>query len=183
MNNNINNSEGKFGLGYDATTSKIKNTNGNKNDEKFGEILNKSMKNKKRKNNEANNNHENFENEEEDHNGIIEDIVCSRTKIGNNKISTKKIKTNKKSEKITNEIFKIINDDDNKKIVTNKSEENLKAIPSSESVVVKRKRIKTRSKQKNIRKDNRPDGLKPEGLKIGNKNYIGRPITKVNFYF
>lgn len=44
------------------------------------------------------------------------------------------------------------------------------------SAVKKRKRIKTRSKQKNIRRDNRPDDQKPAHLKFG-KGYKGRPIT------
>lgn len=41
----------------------------------------------------------------------------------------------------------------------------------------KRKRIKTRSKQKNIRRDNRPDDQKPSHLKFGSNEYKGRPIT------
>eukprot|EP01033_Poteriospumella_lacustris_P009518 gene9518-6821_t len=44
------------------------------------------------------------------------------------------------------------------------------------TAVKKRKRIKTRSKQKNIRRDNRPDDQKPAHLKFG-KGYMGRPIT------
>jgi hypothetical protein len=45
---------------------------------------------------------------------------------------------------------------------------------------IKRQRKKTRSKQKNIRKDNRATGFKPEHLQIGSKSYTGRPLTKVN---
>jgi hypothetical protein len=41
----------------------------------------------------------------------------------------------------------------------------------------KRKRVKTRSKQKNIRRDNRGDELKPENLRVGSKEYKGRPLT------
>ena len=44
---------------------------------------------------------------------------------------------------------------------------------------VKRQRKKTRSKQKNIRKDNRATNFKPEHLQLGNKSYSGRPLTKV----
>jgi hypothetical protein len=39
------------------------------------------------------------------------------------------------------------------------------------------KRHKTRSKQKNIRRDNRPDKAKPDNLKFGNEGYIGRVLT------
>lgn len=46
--------------------------------------------------------------------------------------------------------------------------------------IVKRKRVKTRSKQKNIRRDNRPATVKPAHLQIGSKDYKGRPITKVS---
>mmetsp|Transcript_534 Transcript_534/g.896 ORF Transcript_534/g.896 Transcript_534/m.896 type:complete len:224 (-) Transcript_534:43-714(-) len=42
---------------------------------------------------------------------------------------------------------------------------------------VKKKRIKTRSKQKNIRRDRRADHVKPEHLQIGNVAYAGRPLT------
>lgn len=45
------------------------------------------------------------------------------------------------------------------------------------SVIHQRKRKKTRSKQKNIRKDHRPDGVKPAFDSDG--NYIGRPLTVV----
>jgi hypothetical protein len=44
----------------------------------------------------------------------------------------------------------------------------------------KRKRTKTRSKQKNIRRDNRPDDKKPAHLqaaKEGSEEYMGRPLT------
>lgn len=41
----------------------------------------------------------------------------------------------------------------------------------------KPKRTKTRSKQKNIRRDNRPDSAKPDYLQMGAKDYKGRPLT------
>lgn len=44
-----------------------------------------------------------------------------------------------------------------------------------------RKRKKTRSKQKNIRKDNRIDELKPPHLRLGSKDYRGRPLSEVRF--
>ena len=42
---------------------------------------------------------------------------------------------------------------------------------------MKRKRPKTRSKQKNIRRDKRDDAFKPKHLLVGSKNYTGRPLT------
>mmetsp|Transcript_4046 Transcript_4046/g.9190 ORF Transcript_4046/g.9190 Transcript_4046/m.9190 type:complete len:345 (+) Transcript_4046:63-1097(+) len=41
----------------------------------------------------------------------------------------------------------------------------------------KRKRKKVRSRQKNIRKDNRPARLKPSHLVLGNSHYHGRALT------
>jgi hypothetical protein len=40
------------------------------------------------------------------------------------------------------------------------------------------KRVKTRSKQKNIRRDKRGAEFKPSHLQIGSKDYQGRPLTK-----
>lgn len=40
-----------------------------------------------------------------------------------------------------------------------------------------KKRKKTRSKQKNIRRDNRPDTAKPEYLQLGSQEYRGRQLT------
>jgi hypothetical protein len=45
------------------------------------------------------------------------------------------------------------------------------------------KRKKTRSKQKNIRRDTRRDEFKPEHLRVGSKDYKGRPLTKVIFLY
>lgn len=45
--------------------------------------------------------------------------------------------------------------------------------------VMKRKRTKTRSKQKNIRKDRRADHVKPPHLQVGSALYSGRPMTEV----
>lgn len=42
----------------------------------------------------------------------------------------------------------------------------------------KKNRVKTRSKQKNIRRDNRPDTAKPQHLQLGARDYNGRPLTK-----
>ena len=42
----------------------------------------------------------------------------------------------------------------------------------------KTKRRKIRSRQKNIRKDNRSDGEKPQHLVFGKRTYDGRPMTR-----
>jgi hypothetical protein len=41
-----------------------------------------------------------------------------------------------------------------------------------------KKRKKTRSKQKNIRRDNRPDTARPEHLQLGSQEYRGRQLTE-----
>ena len=43
----------------------------------------------------------------------------------------------------------------------------------------KRNRTKTRSKQKNIRRDNRPESSKPAHLQAGSKDFQGRELTEV----
>ena len=45
--------------------------------------------------------------------------------------------------------------------------------------IIKPKKHKTRSKQKNIRKDNRSNDLKPKHLQIGSEDYNGRTLTQV----
>lgn len=42
----------------------------------------------------------------------------------------------------------------------------------------KKKRRKVRSKQKNIKKDNRATNEKPDHLRVGSKTYAGRPMTR-----
>jgi hypothetical protein len=42
----------------------------------------------------------------------------------------------------------------------------------------KRKKTKTRSKQKNIRRDNRTEAVKPEHLQYSSESYAGRPLTE-----
>lgn len=48
-----------------------------------------------------------------------------------------------------------------------------------EQPVRERKRTKTRSKQKNIRRDKRTDAFKPEHLRLGSEEYCGYDLTKV----
>lgn len=45
--------------------------------------------------------------------------------------------------------------------------------------VMKKKRTKTRSRQKNIRKDKREENLKPHHLQLSSNAYTGRSITEV----
>lgn len=47
-----------------------------------------------------------------------------------------------------------------------------------EKPFLKRKRPKTRSKQKNIRRDKRDTAFMPEHLKVGSEKYTGRPLTE-----
>jgi hypothetical protein len=49
---------------------------------------------------------------------------------------------------------------------------------TSDAVYQKKKRRKTRSKQKNVRKDTRSSQEKPEHLRIGSKIYAGRALTQ-----
>lgn len=48
---------------------------------------------------------------------------------------------------------------------------------TSDAAYQKKKKRKTRSKQKNVRKDTRSSQDKPEHLRIGSKNYAGRALT------
>ena len=52
-------------------------------------------------------------------------------------------------------------------------------LPNTTDTIVKPKKHKTRSKQKNIRKDNRSNDLKPKHLQIGSEDYNGRTLTQV----
>ena len=51
--------------------------------------------------------------------------------------------------------------------------------PNTIDSTIKPKKHKTRSKQKNIRKDNRSNDLKPKHLQIGSEDYNGRALTQV----
>jgi hypothetical protein len=59
----------------------------------------------------------------------------------------------------------------------------LKEATNADHLILKadfpRKRSKTRSKQKNIRRDNRPDSSKPVHLQFGSNTYEGRYLTEV----
>jgi hypothetical protein len=57
------------------------------------------------------------------------------------------------------------------------SGDNVPNISADETLEARPKRKKTRSKQKNIRRDNRSDTDKPTHLQVGSKEYKGRPLT------
>lgn len=80
------------------------------------------------------------------------------------------IETSKVSDKLESNIFdsEKINDTDK----SNNFEKNLTIDK------LKIKRPKTRSKQKNIRRDNRPESEKPNRLWLGSREYAGRPLSQ-----
>jgi hypothetical protein len=96
--------------------------------------------------------------------GIVEDdSELSRTSI-------QKVSSHAKKEPIVLPPKSNVNDVESKKEVIPNMEEGENR---------KRKRIKTRSKQKNIRRDRRSENHKPSHLVIGSKDYCGRPLTEV----
>lgn len=68
-----------------------------------------------------------------------------------------------------------------KKRSIDKAVEDKLAVAGAEEHARARKRTKTRSKQKNIRRDKRADAFKPEHLRIGTSEYCGYPLTEVQF--
>ena len=62
-----------------------------------------------------------------------------------------------------------------KELVQDKSNDR---IPKENEFKTSKKRRKIRSKQKNVRKDNRANNAKPDHLKIGSASYQGRPLTR-----
>lgn len=57
----------------------------------------------------------------------------------------------------------------------------LKPVAEMSFLERRKNKVKTRSKQKNIRKDNRPESSKPAYLQIGSTEYRGRSLTKVRY--
>ena len=117
--------------------------------------------------------------------GIVEDMPKSRTQIFAKPIAVTKAQPKKKAVELVNGNL----------IVEKKA-----VLPSAEAVAVsnivvekrkseeistggdeyKRKRTKTRSKQKNIRRDNRPDSQKPSYITDTQaEDYRGRDLTEV----
>jgi hypothetical protein len=98
--------------------------------------------------------------------GRIEDIDnCPKDGFNNNSNNKDKDKDNRNNIEYNNK---------------SSTHNNNKSHDSQETHVQdKFKRKKTRSKQKNIRKDNRPDDAKPAYLIPGNDIYRGRELTQV----
>ena len=65
-------------------------------------------------------------------------------------------------------------------VKTNRELDTLKSDDNKQVDGYKRKRKKTRSKQKNIRRDNRDELAKPEHLQYASDNYAGRSLSEVS---
>jgi len=70
------------------------------------------------------------------------------------------------------------NSDENLQIAEDDLESEDAIGDTSDAAYQKKKRRKTRSKQKNVRKDARSSQDKPEHLRIGSKSYAGRALTQ-----
>lgn len=83
---------------------------------------------------------------------------------------SKKKKGKKERAALAASVHTHINDDDNiSKVIKEEGNSNVKR--------KKPKRKKTRSKQKNIRRDSRTESDKPSHLNVGSSDYAGRPLT------
>jgi hypothetical protein len=110
--------------------------------------------------------------------GVVEDIEESRTSIAKApRNAATEMEAKVKSKTKTSESQTIVaKSEGNPQHIQVKSEA---SNAFSETLTEKRKRPKTRSKQKNIRRDNRENDKKPAHLLIGSKDYQGRPLTSV----
>jgi len=161
----------KLGLGYTATSKRKENDNNVENS-----FIGRLKGTKKSKRNEA------FELDADDEHGIVEDNEISRTAINSKPVkpTTKKIDLLAANNQIPMKV------QENKKNIQSENNTNLKDSTNTQiqesfpdnGIVTNRSRPKKRSKQKNIRKDNRPASSKPDYLQPG-PSYRGRPITKV----
>ena len=106
--------------------------------------------------------------------------------IGSNE-TTHKPNTNQQNyNTVFNSDSKMNNTNSNSNHTTNNKNEYKNTSYNHESdtnMPNKFKRKKCRSKQKNIRKDNRPDDAKPEYLRLDSEIYRGRELTKVILIF
>ena len=117
--------------------------------------------------------------------GIVEDMPISRTQKSIKPVVLVKKQPKRKAELINGNLVcekKGISPP----VVSVPTESTSKASALSSSVIpgaeneYKRKRTKTRSKQKNIRRDNRPDSQKPSYITdIQSEDYRGRYLTEV----
>ena len=122
--------------------------------------------------------------------GIVEDMPLSRTQIFAKPIVVSKAQPKKKAavelingnliveKKTALPVAEIVAD--SHVVVEKRKNENLSTVGDEH----KRKRTKTRSKQKNIRRDNRPDSQKPSYITDTQaEDYRGRDLTEVRFEF
>lgn len=159
----------KSGLGYVEDSKKnVKVV------DKFAQAMEKKNKNKNKRSREGNNDDE----DNEPTHGLVEDMEESRTAIG--AFVKKSVMKAQKKQKALEDAKAA----ESQKVAvsapavepTPVAQQSSPSDPSSESV--KPKRVKTRSKQKNIRRDNRSAESKPSHLQIGSKEYSGRPLTQ-----
>lgn len=121
-----------------------------------------------------------------------DDLVVSRTAM-NNKTKTNKEKIHAQNKPIETKEGKINKKDANEQQVVCNANQNQRNDSTSNELAtsgqistneridvagIKRKRTKTRSKQKNIRKDNRADDKKPEYLRFSTNHNAERPLTE-----
>ena len=78
----------------------------------------------------------------------------------------------------TNTAEEMVENDEANGIEANVGGDENASVVNKEKPATKRKKRKVRSKQKNIRKDNRTTSEKPDHLQNGKGFYGGRPLTK-----
>lgn len=170
-----------YGLGYETTVKNNKNK----------EILQERLSKKNKKNNQNKNSSSGNDRNIEITHGIVEEEILSKISTKKNKNSNdKKRKLNdieidnqntnnqqnksKKVATITNPPLTTIENNPTTPTTTTTNEEGEK-----KTAFLDRKKVKTRSKQKNIKRDKRAAEFKPSHLVIGSKDYQGRPLTQV----
>jgi hypothetical protein len=154
-----------YGLGFDKKEEKKQGHGANSNDA----LVERMARQKKKKEYK-------LEAVEITH-GIVEEEILSR--VSSNSVAGKKRKQNQEEEQKKPNIAHQSTPVTNPGVVPQ---------PQSQGILVGAdemgqdqqppKRVKTRSKQKNIRRDKRAEEFKPSHLHIGSKEYTGRPLTK-----
>eukprot|EP01038_Epipyxis_sp_PR26KG_P008984 gene8984-12117_t len=184
----------RIGLGFISTEAKSTSKN-----DVFGNTLKKINKNKS----QISSNTKILPNDDYyDDRGVVENIIDSRiAMIANNNKQVDRVNRKDKKTKVDSQnkagmhslsqeakLSQNKNEITFQGLVSNKkaklsNEPNIKSETGNSSefdaaAKAIKKRTKTRSKQKNIRKDNRPLEQKPDYLKIGSKDYQGRLLTE-----
>lgn len=158
----------KSGLGYVEDTKKPV-----KVADKFVQAMEKKNKNINKRQRDNND-----DSEYEPTHGLVEDMEESRTAIG--AFVKKSVMKAQKKQKALEEVAKAAESKPAEaSSVPAETPRPLTADSNAAgSETAKPKRVKTRSKQKNIRRDNRSAESKPSHLQIGSKEYSGRPLTQ-----